>query len=236
MTADNITLQDVTKKFTTGPTQVNAVSHVSISIPRGSFRVLAGTSGSGKTTLLNLIGGLTRPTTGKIMIGDQDLTEMDEQALAIFRRHQVGFIFQGNNLISTLTSFENIEIPLILTQAADRRAKVEAILKEVGLLHKQQMFPHYLSVGEQQRIAIARAVVHSPEIVLADEPTANIDSKASEEILLLLQTLNQKLNRTILFSTHDPKIIEQNEKVIWLRDGEITEGSEGPRVPGAKGG
>ena len=226
MTADNITLQDVTKKFTTGQTQVSAVSHVSISIPRGSFRVLAGTSGSGKTTLLNLIGGLTRPTSGRIMIGDQDLTEMDEQALALFRRHQVGFIFQGNNLISTLTAFENIEIPLILTQAVSRKAKVEAILKDVGLLHKQQMFPHYLSVGEQQRIAIARAVVHSPEIVLADEPTANIDSKASEEILLLLQTLNRKLNRTILFSTHDPKIIEQNEKVIWLKDGSVKKGLE----------
>jgi len=236
MTAENITLQDVTKKFTTGRTQVYAVSHVSLSIPRGSFRVVAGTSGSGKTTLLNLIGGLTRPTTGKIMIGDQNLSEMDEQALAIFRRHGVGFIFQGNNLISTLTAFENIEIPLILTRASDRRAKVESILEDVGLLHKQQMFPRYLSVGEQQRIAIARAVVHSPEIVLADEPTANIDSKASEEILLLLQTLNQKLNRTILFSTHDPKIIEQNEKVIWLRDGEIIEGSEDPRVQGAKGG
>jgi len=236
MTAENITLQDVTKKFTTGRTQVYAVSHVSLSIPRGSFRVVAGTSGSGKTTLLNLIGGLTRPTTGKIMIGDQNLSEMDEQALAIFRRHRVGFIFQGNNLISTLTAFENIEIPLILTRASDRRAKVESILEDVGLLHKQQMFPRYLSVGEQQRIAIARAVVHSPEIVLADEPTANIDSKASEEILLLLQTLNQKLNRTILFSTHDPKIIEQNEKVIWLRDGEIIEGSEDPRVQGAKGG
>ena len=226
MTADNITLQDVTKKFTTGQTQVSAVSHVSISIPRGSFRVLAGTSGSGKTTLLNLIGGLTRPTSGRIVIGDQDLTEMDEQALALFRRHQAGFIFQGNNLISTLTAFENIEIPLILTQAVNRKAKVEAILKDVGLLHKQQMFPHYLSVGEQQRIAIARAVVHSPEIVLADEPTANIDSKASEEILLLLQTLNQKLNRTIIFSTHDPKIIEQNEKVIWLKDGRVKKGLE----------
>lgn len=232
MKVDNITLQDVTKTFTTGQTQVNAVSQVSISIPGSSFRIVAGTSGSGKTTLLNLIGGLTRPTTGRIIIGDQNLTEMDEQALAIFRRNQVGFIFQGNNLISTLTAFENIEIPLILTQASDRRAKVEAILNDVGLLHKQQMFPRYLSVGEQQRIAIARAMVHSPEIVLADEPTANIDSKASEDILLLLQTLNQKLNRTILFSTHDPKIIEQNEKVIWLKDGRVTEGFEVPRVRG----
>ena len=113
MKADKITLQNVTKTFTTGQTQVNAISQVSISIPRGSFRVVAGTSGSGKTTLLNLIGGLTRPTTGRIMIGDQNLTEMDEQALAIFRRHQAGFIFQGNNLISTLTAFENIEIPQI---------------------------------------------------------------------------------------------------------------------------
>lgn len=236
MTADNITLKNVTKTFTTGQTQVNAVSGVSISIPRGSFRVVAGTSGSGKTTLLNLIGGLERPTSGNIIIGHQDLTEMDERALAIFRRYQVGFVFQGNNLISTLTAFENIEIPLMLTQASDRKAKVEAILNDVGLLHKQQMFPRYLSVGEQQRIAIARAVVHAPEIILADEPTANIDSKAGEDILLLLQTLNQKLKRTILFSTHDPKIIEKNEKVIWLKDGEV-QGFEGSRViQGLEGG
>ena len=222
MTTDDIRLKDVTKTFTTGQTQVKAVRGVSLSIPRGSFRVIAGTSGSGKTTLLNLIGGLTRPTSGTIMMGLQDLTDMDEQALALFRRHRVGYIFQGNNLISTLTAFENVEIPLILTQAADRKAKVEAILEDVGLLHKQQMFPRYLSTGEQQRIAIARAVVHTPEIVLADEPTANIDSKAGEEIFLLLKTLNQKLKRTILFSTHDPRIIEKNEQVIRLRDGRIT--------------
>ncbi len=221
METDNITLKDVTKIFTIGQTQVTAISSVSISIPRGSFRVIAGTSGSGKTTLLNLIGGLERPTSGNIFMGQQDLTEMNEQALAIFRRHQVGFIFQGNNLISTLTAFENIEIPLILTQAQDRKTKVEAILRDVGLLHKQGMFPHTLSVGEQQRIAIARAVVHEPEIILADEPTANIDSKAGEDIFLLLQTLNQKLKRTILFSTHDPKIIGKNEKVIWLKDGRL---------------
>ena len=224
MTADNIILKDVTKIFTTGQTQVKAVSGVSISIPQGCFRVIAGTSGSGKTTLLNLIGGLERPTSGDIMIGHRNLSRMDEQALAIFRRQQVGFIFQGNNLISTLTAVENVEIPLILTQASDRKARIEAVLNDVGLLHKQHMSPQHLSVGEQQRIAIARAVVHSPEIILADEPTANIDSKAGEDILFLLQTLNQKLKRTILFSTHDSRIIEKSETVIRLRDGRVTEG------------
>ena len=221
MTTDDITLKDVTKIFTTGQTRVKAVSEVSLSIPRGSFRVVAGTSGSGKTTLLNLMGGLTRPTSGTIIIGRRNLTEMDERALAVFRRHQVGFVFQGNNLIPTLTAFENIEIPLILIRAADRKAKVEAILDEVGLLHKQEMFPQYLSVGEQQRIAIARAVVHAPEIILADEPTANIDSKAGQDIFALLQTMNQKLKRTILFSTHDPKIIEKSDRVLWLEDGRV---------------
>jgi putative ABC transport system ATP-binding protein len=226
MTANDIVLKEVSKIFSTGQTQVKAVLGVSLTIPRASFRVVAGTSGSGKTTLLSLVGGLTRPTSGRIMMGHQDLSEMDEQGLALFRRHQVGYIFQGNNLISTLTAFENVEIPLILTQAAHRKAKVEAILEEVGLLDKKQMFPRYLSMGEQQRIAIARAVVHTPEIVLADEPTANIDSKAGTDILGLLQTLNQKLNTTILFSTHDPRIIEKNEQVIWLRDG-VVQGSEG---------
>jgi putative ABC transport system ATP-binding protein len=221
MTTDDITLNEVTKTFITGQTRVKAVSDVSLSIPRGSFRVVAGTSGSGKTTLLNLMGGLTRPTSGTIVIGRRNLTEMNERDLAVFRRHQVGFVFQGNNLIPTLTAFENIEIPLILIRAADRKAKVEAILDEVGLLHKQEMFPQYLSVGEQQRIAIARAVVHVPEIILADEPTANIDSKAGQDIFALLQTMNQKLKRTILFSTHDPKIIEKSDQVLWLEDGRV---------------
>ena len=221
MTTDDITLNEVTKTFITGQTRVKAVSDVSLSIPRGSFRVVAGTSGSGKTTLLNLMGGLTRPTSGTIVIGRRNLTEMNERDLAVFRRHQVGFVFQGNNLIPTLTAFENIEIPLILIRAADRKAKVEAILNEVGLLHKQEMFPQYLSVGEQQRIAIARAVVHVPEIILADEPTANIDSKAGQDIFALLQTMNQKLKRTILFSTHDPKIIEKSDQVLWLEDGRV---------------
>jgi len=230
MANDLIILEDVNKVFATGNTTVTAISHVSLSIPRGSFRIIAGASGSGKTTLLNLIGGLERPTSGGIRVGHQNLDRLNEQALALFRRHKVGYIFQGNNLIPTLTASENVEIPLILTQAKNRKAKVAAALKDVGLGDKQQMFPQYLSVGEQQRIAIARAMIHAPEIVLADEPTANIDSKTAHEILALLQTLNQKLDRTILFSTHDPRIIDKHEAVIWMADGHIGEGSGGNGV------
>ena len=216
-----VSLKNASKVFMTGSKQVRAISDVSFDIPEGSFWIIAGPSGSGKTTLLNLIGGLDGATAGEIVVGATNLTDMDEQQLALYRRRQVGFIFQGNNLITSLTAFENIEIPLILTGAARRKDKVEAILKEIGLSDKHRMFPQYLSAGEQQRVAIARAVVHSPKIVLADEPTANLDAKNVAEILALLQRLNQRLKRTILLSTHDPRIIENSKNVLRLSDGSL---------------
>jgi len=216
-----VSLKNTSKVFVTGGTQVNAISHVSFDIPEGSFWIIAGPSGSGKTTLLNLIGGLDRATSGEVAIGTMDLGGMDEQALALYRRRRVGFIFQGNNLITSLTAFENVELPLILTGASHRKSKVQAILEEIGLRDKHHMFPQYLSAGEQQRVALARAVVHSPKIVLADEPTANLDAKTGTEILTLLQRLNKNLKRTILLSTHDPRIIENSEHVLRLSDGKL---------------
>jgi putative ABC transport system ATP-binding protein len=216
-----VSLKNASKTFLTGSTQVRAISNVSVDIPEGSFWVIAGPSGSGKTTLLNLIGGLDGPTNGEIIVGANHLADMDEQRLALYRRYEVGFIFQGNNLITSLTAFENIEIPLILTGADRRKEKVGDMLEEIGLGHKRHMFPQYLSAGEQQRVAIARAVVHSPKIVLADEPTANLDAKNVAEILALLQRLNRKLERTILLSTHDPRIIENSQDILRLSDGKL---------------
>ena len=216
-----VDVKNVSKVFLTGGTQVKALTDISVSVHAGSFLVIAGPSGSGKTTLLNLVGGLERATRGEIFIHGAPLSSMNEQGLALYRRHRVGFIFQGNNLIPTLTAFENIEIPLILTGASRRKTMVESILEDIGLRHKGNMFPQYLSAGEQQRVAVARAVVHSPEIVLADEPTANLDVKTAFEILSLLQQLNRKLKRTVFFSTHDARIIENSDNVLLLADGRV---------------
>ena len=221
MTAGLITLKDVAKRFVSGNTEVFAIKQMSLTVPDGSFWVVAGASGSGKTTLLNLIGGLERPSSGNITVGSLRLDQMSEQALALFRRHQVGYIFQGNNLISTLTALENVEIPLILTQVGNHRDLAGAALADVGLADKKHSFPHLLSIGEQQRIAIARAMVHAPAILLADEPTANLDSKTGGQILSLLRDLNQNHGRTIIISTHDPQVISKHEDVIHLADGQI---------------
>lgn len=219
MTAGQIVLENVTKNFASGQSEICAVSKVSITIPDGSFCIVAGSSGSGKTTLLNMIGGLERPSTGHITVGGRQLDRMTESSLALFRRHQVGYIFQGNNLIPTLTALENVEIPLMLTRTANHRTLAMAALKNVGLADKQNSFPQFLSIGEQQRIAIARATVHTPAIVLADEPTANLDSRTGGQILSLLLDLNRNRSRTIIFSTHDPQIIQNHETVIHLADG-----------------
>lgn len=224
MTAGLISLKDVSKQFISGNAEVFAIKQLSLAVLDGSFCVIAGASGSGKTTLLNLIGGLERPSNGNITVGSQRLDQMSEQSLALFRRHQVGYIFQGNNLISTLTALENVEIPLILTQIANHRDLAAAALKDVGLADKLHSFPQLLSIGEQQRIAIARAMVHAPALILADEPTANLDSKTGGQILSLLRYLNQNHGRTIIISSHDPQVISQHENVIHLADGQIVGG------------
>jgi len=216
-----LSMQQVSKIFTTGGIQVKALTNISLEIQEGAFWVVAGPSGSGKTTLLNLIGGLDEVTSGEIQVDGMKLSGMTERGLALYRRHHVGFIFQGNNLIPTLTTFENIEIPLILTGEPERKAKVHDILGEIGLQGKAHRFPQFLSAGEQQRVAVARAVVHAPRLVLADEPTANLDLKTGTNILSLLQHLNQKLKRTVLFSTHDQRIIDTAENVLRLRDGRL---------------
>lgn len=216
-----VSLRGVSRTFTTLGSRVQALSGVSCDIAAESFQIIAGPSGSGKTTLLNLIGGLDRATSGEVVIGGRNLGTLNERELALFRRHRVGFIFQGNNLITSLTAFENIELPLILAGAVERESRVHAILDEIGLRSKHHMFPQYLSAGEQQRVAVARAVVHAPEIVLADEPTANLDTQTGADILALLQRLNRTFKATVLLSTHDPRIIQASPNVLRLRDGEL---------------
>lgn len=221
MNAQAVVLESVSKVFQTDRIPVAAVQDVSLCIPGGSFRTIAGASGSGKTTLFNLIGGLETPTGGTIQIGGLRLDTLGERELAHYRRHRVGFVFQGNNLIPTLTALENVEIPLILTGSRRRRPKAVEALDAVGLADKQDRMPHLLSGGEQQRIAIARAVVHAPDLVLADEPTANLDSRTGAAVLTLLKQLNRRLDTTVLFSTHDQRIIDMSDHVLWLSDGRI---------------
>lgn len=200
---------------------IAAVSGVTLSIPAGAFIVVAGPSGSGKTTLLNLMGGLDRPTSGGIAVGGIGLASLDERGLAIYRRRHVGFVFQGGNLVPTMTVYENIEFPLLLLAAEDAGAKVESLLDRVGLAHRSGAFPQDLSAGEQQRVAIARAVVHSPSIVLADEPTANLDSKTAGEIFDLLTDMNGLTGTVVILATHSEALIEKAEHTVRLLDGRV---------------
>ncbi len=221
MTDHVIRLDNVSRVFKSNGSVVNAVSSVSFAVPGQSIWVLAGPSGSGKTTLLNLIGGMDRPTSGEIIVGNYHLNQMDEKELALFRRFHVGFIFQGNNLIPTFTVYENVELPLLLTSAGRMDEKIKEMLDTVGLKDRASFLPRRLSGGEEQRVAIARALVHSPSVVLADEPTANLDSETAADIFDLLLELNDKLKTIIVFATHDPMIVDKANNVLKLADGKI---------------
>ncbi len=220
MTDTGLRLAHVSRIFGDQGEKVEAVRDVSFTVPENSMWVIAGPSGSGKTTLLNLAGGMDRPTSGDVHVGEFYLNGLDEHGLSLFRRSHVGFIFQGNNLIPTLSAYENIELPLLLN-GEETGEKISAIIDDIGLGHRARAFPNTLSGGEQQRVAIARAFVHSPSIVLADEPTANLDSKTALDVFDLLIELNKKMRSTILFATHDPMIIERADDVLKLSDGRL---------------
>lgn len=212
---------NLSKTFHTHGETVKALRRISLEVDRAALIVIAGRSGSGKTTLLNLIGGLDRPTSGSLQVNGRDLSALDEMALCRYRRSEVGFIFQGNNLIPTLNVFENIEMPLLLNNCFERSSVVRQMLARVGLQKRANTFPAYLSGGEQQRVAIARALIHDPPLVLADEPTANLDTQTAREIFDLIQELQTRSKTTILFATHDPMIIEKAQRVLWLTDGTL---------------
>jgi len=214
---------EVSKVFHQEAEEVKAVERVSITIERGEFTALAGPSGSGKTTLLNLIGGLTRPTSGRIWVAGRDLTEMSNIELAELRLAQVGFVFQAYNLLPVLTALENAEFPLLLqgVDEAERRERVLELFKRTGLDGLEDRRPGKLSGGQQQRVAVVRAVVAKPALVLADEPTANLDSHSSEALLAMMAELNQELGTTFVFATHDARVMERSRRLVHLVDGAI---------------
>ncbi|MBI4865947.1 MAG: ABC transporter ATP-binding protein [Candidatus Wallbacteria bacterium] len=202
-----VVLDSVTKSFYRDSLEIQVLQGVTFGIEKGEFLALMGPSGSGKTTLLNLIAGLDKPSGGSIRVGETDITGLDEAELAEWRSRHVGFVFQLYNLIPVLTAFENVELPLLLTSLskAERRQHVETALKVVGLLERADHYPRQLSGGQEQRVGIARAIVTDPTIIVADEPTGDLDAKAAEEIMQLLVDLNREFSKTIVMVTHDPK-------------------------------
>lgn len=217
-------LENIHKTYRIGKIDFPALSGISFSIEEGEFLSIAGPSGSGKTTVLNIIGCLDKPTKGKVFLDDRDITDYPTSKLADVRRHDIGFVFQTFNLIPVLTAAENVEFPLILEGTKDpieRKKRVEEILTDVGLKEFIHRRPNEMSGGQQQRVSIARALVKKPKLVLADEPTANLDSKTGEEILNIMLELNQKTATTFIFSTHDRMVMDFAQRLIKLRDGKV---------------
>ncbi|MFV1957032.1 MAG: ABC transporter ATP-binding protein [bacterium] len=220
-----IRTERLTKIYKQGAVEVVALSEVDIRINKGDFAVVAGPSGSGKTTFLNLLGALDKPTSGEIWLDGQEITALSRTERSSLRRNHIGFVFQFYNLIPVLTAYENAEFVLLLQgmDQAQRRKKVLDLLSVVGLSGLEDRYPHELSGGQQQRVAIARALASEPALVLADEPTANLDTKTGQELLDLMQQLNSDISITFLFSSHDPEVMERAQRLIILRDGRVVE-------------
>ena len=220
-----IELRDVTKSYKRDAIDIPVLERVSITVDAGDFMGLMGPSGSGKSTLLNLLAGIDRPTRGTIRIGDTEISSLSERALASWRARHIGFIFQLYNLIPVLTAFENVELPLLLTTLtkAQRRDHVMTALGIVGLADRDQHYPRQLSGGQEQRVAIARAIVTDPTLLLADEPTGDLDAKSAGEVLTLLQRLNEEFKKTIVMVTHDPHAAERASHLLHLEKGTLVE-------------
>jgi len=219
-----VTLRGVSKTFRRGQVRTEALRDVSLDVPSGIMLVVAGPSGSGKTTLLNIIGGMDRPSTGTVVVEGQKLGDLDEHGLALYRGRSVGFVFQGNNLISGLSALENVEMPLVLAGMDSRKRRDLALemLDRVGLEGHSDALPSELSGGEQQRVAIARALVHGPSLLLADEPTGNLDSQTAQDIIKLMWNLTIPAGNTAIIATHDPEIISHASVALKLHDGRPT--------------
>ena len=218
-----IEVVDLSKSYQRDSLEIPVLRNISLKIAEGDFLAFMGPSGSGKTTLLNLIAGIDKPTSGKIFIGDTDITELSETELAVWRSQNIGFIFQFYNLIPVLTALENVELPLILTPLSrkERRSHAETALEVVGLGERMHHYPRQLSGGQEQRVAIARAIATDPAILVADEPTGDLDKVSAEEVLELMHRLNRELNKTILMVTHDPRAAERARSVRNLDKGEL---------------
>jgi putative ABC transport system ATP-binding protein len=202
-----VEIRNVAKVFKKEAAEIVALRETSLTIRAGEFLCLMGPSGSGKSTLLNLIAGIDRPSAGQVIVGETDISKMTESQLAVWRNHTIGFIFQTFNLIPVLTAFENVELPLLLTKLskAERREHAETALSLVGLKDRLTHYPRQLSGGQEQRVAIARAIVTDPELILADEPTGDLDAQSADEILAILEKLNREFNKTVIMVTHDPR-------------------------------
>ena len=221
--SDILRTEDVIKTYQTGEIEVGALNKINISIKKGEFTAIAGPSGSGKSTLLNLLSGLDKPSSGKVFINENPISSMSGNELSDFRRDHIGFIFQSYNLIPVLTVKENIEYIMLIQgiPEEERLVRVNEILKDVGLTEMGHRRPAQLSGGQQQRVAIARAVVSRPDIILADEPTANLDSKTANNLIDMMKLLNETKGITFLFSTHDQRIMDHSKRLIILKDGSI---------------
>ena len=214
-------VENLSKVYGKGETKIKAVDDISFSVEKGDFVAIVGASGSGKSTLLHLLGGVDRPTKGKVFIDDVDIYAMDNDALAIFRRRQIGLIYQFYNLIPILDVEENITLPAKLDGAEVDKKHLNDLLETLGLENRKKHLPNELSGGQQQRVSIGRAIINNPALVLADEPTGNLDSKASDEIISLLKKSNQKYNQTIIVITHDLEIASSANRIITIEDGKI---------------
>ena len=214
-------VENLVKTYGKGETKINAVDDISFTINKGEFVAIVGASGSGKSTLLHLIGGVDRPTSGKVYIDGKDIYALNNDNLAIFRRRQIGLIYQFYNLIEILNVEENITLPCDLDGCEIDKKRLQEMLKTLGLENRKTHLPNQLSGGQQQRVSIGRAMINNPAIMLADEPTGNLDSKASEEIIALLKLSNKKFNQTVIIITHDLEIAKEAERVITIEDGKI---------------
>ncbi|HUI87734.1 MAG TPA: ABC transporter ATP-binding protein [Anaerolineales bacterium] len=216
-------VENVTKVFTIGEMETRALRGVDLTIENGEFTALVGPSGSGKTTLLQLIGCLDQPTSGKVYINGKEVTKLNRNQRADLRKSALGFVFQFFALIPTLTAYENVEMPLLLDHhpSTERRARVNQLLESVGLADRAHHRPDQLSGGEQQRVAVARALASNPSLILADEPTANLDTENGRQVMEIMQKLNEETGVTYVFATHDPRVIQYAKRVVTLRDGLI---------------
>lgn len=228
-----LSVEGLTKVYGSGETAVTALDDVSFSVEKGEFIAIVGASGCGKSTLLNLIGGLDEPTAGRVFIDGQDLYAMDERQRAIFRRRNLGIVFQFYNLVPTLTAAENIMLPYLLDKRRPEAAKLQEILALCGLTERAGHLPSALSGGQQQRVSLGRALINDPAIILADEPTGNLDSHASREVMALLQAANRRYQQTLLLITHDEKIALMADRILTIADGRLVDDA---RLKDAKGG
>lgn len=228
-----LSVEGLTKIYGSGDTAVTALDHVSFTVEKGEFVAIVGASGSGKSTLMNLIGGIDEPTSGRVVIDGQELYAMNESARAIFRRRNIGMVFQFYNLVPTLTAAENIMLPYLLDKREPEKSKLDDILALTGLTERAGHLPSALSGGQQQRVSLGRALINDPAFILADEPTGNLDSRASRDVMELLQVANRRYQQTLLLITHDEKIALMADRILTLADGRLVSDE---RLKDAKGG